>query len=167
MPTTNIHTYIQDDDYYAVDLAIITATNHLTVQVTINGHEGLFILDTGASQCCIDKKVAERWELLTPSDKQISAAGVGTSDMVSTATIISHMQLANWETSDLMVAIIDLSHVNVALGVGTENAIQIDGIIGADVLLNGKALINYATKMLYLKPIAKSLNDEDIPATNE
>jgi len=47
------------------------------------------------------------------------------------------------------LVVFDLSHVNQALT--DHKADKIHGIIGADVLKKGKAVIDYKTKSLYLK----------------
>jgi len=47
----------------------------------------------------------------------------------------------------------DLSHVNTALT--QHNAKKVDGIIGADILRKGKAIIDYNKNVLYLKKTKK------------
>ncbi|MEC7262760.1 MAG: acid protease, partial [Bacteroidota bacterium] len=49
----------------------------------------------------------------------------------------------------LKIVLFDLVHVNQALV--SHNALPVDGIIGADVLKKGKAVIDYNKKCLYLK----------------
>lgn len=43
----------------------------------------------------------------------------------------------------------NMTHINKALT--NHNAVPVDGIIGADILKKGKALIDYDKKYLYLK----------------
>jgi hypothetical protein len=43
----------------------------------------------------------------------------------------------------------DLVHINEALT--NHKALPVDGIIGADILKKGKAIIDYGTSTLYLK----------------
>jgi hypothetical protein len=47
------------------------------------------------------------------------------------------------------IVIFDLSHVNEALT--NHGAKTVHGIIGADLLQRGKAIIDYKTKLMFLK----------------
>ena len=59
------------------------------------------------------------------------------------------LQLGRWKTDDLHLVIFDLSHVNEALK--QHKAKSVHGIIGADILLEGKAIIDYFNHCLYLR----------------
>ena len=52
---------------------------------------------------------------------------------------------------NLNLVIFDLSHVNTALE--NHGAKTVEGIIGADILDKGKAIIDYKKKRLYLKKL--------------
>ena len=60
----------------------------------------------------------------------------------------SAFQLGRWKTKNIHLVIFDLTHVNVALT--QYKAKPVHGIIGADVLLQGKAIIDYYNHYLYL-----------------
>ena len=59
------------------------------------------------------------------------------------------LQLGRWKDSEFHLVIFDMSHVNEALRQYKAKPVQ--GIIGADVLLQGKAIIDYYNNCLYLK----------------
>jgi hypothetical protein len=59
------------------------------------------------------------------------------------------LQLGRWKSETLNLVVFDMSHVNEALV--SYKTKPINGIIGADVLLEGKAIIDYANCFLYLK----------------
>ena len=59
------------------------------------------------------------------------------------------MILGSWERSGLQIVLIDLSHVNQALA--NHEAPEVDGILGADVLRLGRAVIDYEKNRLFLK----------------
>ena len=61
----------------------------------------------------------------------------------------NNLQLNRWKTNELSLIIFDMSHVNEALK--SYKTKPVDGIIGADILLNGKAIIDYYNHYLYLK----------------
>ena len=61
------------------------------------------------------------------------------------------VKINNWNYSNFNLVLLDLSHVNTAL---TEHhAEAVDGIIGADILEKGKAIIDYGSKCLFLKKL--------------
>lgn len=135
--------------YIAIALKKI-ATNHFELKAKINGVKGRFILDTGASNSCIDLSLAQKFELdLTDSDTKAAGAGG-----IGMATKISHenvLEIKSWKFKNASIVLLDLSHVNTAL---TEHkAKAVDGIIGADILEKGKAVIDYKKKRLFLKKV--------------
>lgn len=60
-----------------------------------------------------------------------------------------NLQLGYWKNQNIELVIFDLSHVNEALLAHKAKAVH--GIIGADVLLKGKAIIDYCNNYLYLQ----------------
>ena len=61
------------------------------------------------------------------------------------------IQLKDWKFKNLNLVLFDLTHVNTAL---TEHhAEAIDGIVGADILEKGNAIIDYKNKCVYLKKL--------------
>ncbi|MDT0294568.1 TIGR02281 family clan AA aspartic protease [Mesonia ostreae] len=125
-----------------------TATNHLEVKAAINGVEGNFILDTGASSSCVGINTAEYFKLFA-EDSDIKAAGAGATDMLTQVSLKNTLQIESWEKKKVSLVLFDLSHVNQALE--NHNADQVHGIIGADMLEKGKAVIDYKSKCLYLR----------------
>jgi len=59
------------------------------------------------------------------------------------------LQLGKWIKNKVSLVLFDLTHVNTALV--AHQAEPVDGIIGADILKKGKAVIDYERKCLYLK----------------
>ena len=60
------------------------------------------------------------------------------------------IKIGKWEQQKIMLVLFNLTHVNE--GLVKHNAKPVDGIIGADILKKGKAIIDYDKKYLYLKP---------------
>ncbi|HFS67793.1 MAG TPA: acid protease [Flavobacteriia bacterium] len=123
-------------------------TNHFMVKVTINNKTGRFILDTGASNSCIDVHDASKFDLLTNSSNTL-AAGAGATNMKTHESVNNSISLGKWQFHNFHLVLFDLSHVKSALLQHGEP--DIDGIIGADILLKGKAIIDYKKNRLYLK----------------
>ena len=126
----------------------VTKTQHLLLKATLNGVKGKFILDTGASSSCVGFEGIEKFHLHAESSKT-KASGAGATNMHTQLAKNNNLQLGSWKNYDFELVIFDLSHVNDALT--QHKAKPVDGIIGADVLLHGKAVIDYYTCCLYLK----------------
>ncbi|TVZ24046.1 aspartyl protease [Dokdonia sp. Hel_I_63] len=125
-----------------------TVTNHLEMKAKINGVEGSFILDTGASSSCIDFEFADLFGLLS-EDSEILAAGAGATDMITKLSRKNTITIQKWEYKKLDIVLFDMSHVNTALK--NHDAAPVHGILGADVLNAGKGIIDYQYNCLYLK----------------
>lgn len=125
-----------------------TLTQHLEITAKINGVKGSFILDTGASNSCIDFEFASHFKL-TSEESEILAAGAGATDMRTELSKKNKIQIGTWKRHDISVVLFDLSHVNAALE--NHNTPSVHGILGADILNLGKGIIDYQYNCLYLK----------------
>jgi len=123
-------------------------TNHLQLNAKINGVEGKFILDTGASNSCVGLDLIEHFKLIS-EESEVKAAGAGATDMETQKSVNNTLKIGKWKTDKSNLVLFDLTHVNTALT--QHEAEKVDGIIGADVLELGKAFIDYDKKFLYLK----------------
>lgn len=145
--TQTLQEFLLDRDYTKVKLKL-TKTNHFEVKATINGVKGLFILDTGASNSCVGFEAVETFNLFA-EDSLIKAAGAGAIDMDTQMSKKNKLKIGKWKNDKVVLVLFNLSHVNTALI--SHNAKPVDGIIGADILKKGKAIIDYDKKYLYLK----------------
>ena len=125
----------------------VTKTQHLLLKATLNGVKGNFILDTGASNSCVGFESIEKFELQAENSKT-KASGAGATNMHTQLAKNNLLQLGRWKNDAFELVIFDLSHVNKALQQHKANPVH--GIIGADVLLQGKAIIDYYNCCLYL-----------------
>ena len=125
-----------------------TVTNHLELKAKINKVEGNFILDTGASSSCVGLDTAEYFKLFA-EDSDVKAAGAGATDMLTQVSLKNELKIKDWKKKKVSLVLFDLSHVNQALE--NHNAEKVHGIIGADILKKGKAVIDYKNNCLYLK----------------
>lgn len=142
---------LQKKKYIRIPLSK-TGTNHLELKAAINGIEGYFILDTGASNSCVGSMFIDFFELdAQKSDEK--AAGAGTTDMETQKSHNNTLHIGDWFTYSFNIIIFDLKHVNNALK--AHHAEPVHGIIGADILEKGKAFIDYRKKVLYLKKTKK------------
>lgn len=143
----NLHEVLKKENYKKIKFKLIK-TQHLLIKAKINGVSGNFILDTGASNSCVGFESIERFELNAKKSKT-KASGAGGTGMKTQISSNNHLQLGSWKNKDFNLVIFDLSHVNEALE--AYKAKPVHGIIGADVLLEGKAIIDYYNHCFYLK----------------
>lgn len=142
-----LKTFLKKKNYSRIPLEL-TSTNHFEITVTINGIVGRFILDTGASNTCIGFDKIDFFKL-NSMDSEIKAAGAGATEMLTKLSTKNMIQIGSWTSKRRKIVLFDLVHVNEALT--SHQAMPVDGIIGADILKKGKAIIDYGKKMLYLK----------------
>ncbi len=144
---TDLSEYLKQHKYIQIKFKI-SKTNHLTINTKINGIKGDFILDTGASNSCVNYEDYDYFNLKI-EDSNTKASGAGANDLKTHQSKNNHLKLGKWEWKKFDLIILDLNHVNIALEEYKSKTIH--GIIGADVLLKGNAIIDYANKYLYLK----------------
>jgi hypothetical protein len=82
-------------------------------------------------------------------DSKAKATGAGSSNMDTLLSKDNVIAINTWQVSQWELIVLDLSHVNDALPVFETKKVQ--GILGADLLSEGAAVIDYAKKWLYLK----------------
>jgi len=145
--TNKLADYLTQEGYKKIKLRL-TKTNHFEIRATINGVKGRFILDTGASSSCIGFEAAEIFNLIA-KDSKIMAAGAGATDMPTKISNRNTLKIGQWNKEKVVLVLFNLTHVNTALV--NHDSQPVDGIIGADILKKGKAIIDYEKKYLYLK----------------
>ncbi len=143
----DLHEILKKEKYKKIPFKV-TKTQHLLIKACINGVRGNFILDTGASNSCVGFECVELFHL-TASKSKTKAAGAGATGMFTQLAKDNALQIGTWKNKHFHLVIFDLSHVNEALTQHKAKAVQ--GIIGADILLEGKGIIDYFNHCLYLK----------------
>jgi predicted aspartyl protease len=138
--------FLAEQGYVRVKLKK-TITNHFEIKARINKTRGRFILDTGASKSCIGIEDAEDFKLLT-EESEHKASGAGPSEIDTMMSRKNTLEIGKFILKRTELILIDLQHINNALE--KQNAEPVNGIIGADILIKGKAIIDYDKKYLYL-----------------
>lgn len=138
--------FLFEKEYVRVKLKR-TVTNHFEIKAKINGVKGNFILDTGASKSCVGTEDIDFFNLTT-KDSEHKASGAGPSEIDTLISTKNSLAVGKFKIKKMSLILIDLSHINKALE--KQDAGPVKGIIGADVLLKGKSIIDYNKKYLYL-----------------
>jgi len=142
----DLQEFLKKKKYKKIKFTVLK-TQHLLIKGKINGVKGNFILDTGASNSCVGFESIGHFQL----DAQFSetkASGAGATGMETQLAKNNALQLGKWKSTKLHLIVFDMSHVNEALR--QYKTKPVDGIIGADVLLKGKAIIDYSNHCLYI-----------------
>ncbi|MFV8354204.1 retropepsin-like aspartic protease [Flavobacterium sp. XS2P14] len=142
----NLHDILKKENYKKVKFKI-TKTQHLLIKAKINGVAGNFILDTGASNSCVGFESVDLFALKAQKSKT-KAAGAGATGMFTQLALKNQLQLGSWKDNNFELVIFDLTHVNEALTQHKSKSVH--GIIGADILMKGRAIIDYFNNCLYL-----------------
>jgi len=140
------NSFLKSIGYKSVKLKLLK-TNHYLLKACINGVEGKFILDSGASSSCICLSLENKFKISSKKNK--IKASSATSNMEDTRLSKNNtIELRKWRSKINLVSI-DMTHINRVLNEKVTESV--DGIIGADVLKKSKALIDYESNKLYLK----------------
>ena len=141
-----LNKFLKTSGYISVKL-IFLKTKHYLIEARINGINGRFILDTGASSSCICTSLEDKFKVISEENKE--KASSATSQMKHTKISRSNaIQIGKWNSKTSLITF-DMSHINTALSEKKIN--PIDGIIGADILKKSKAILDYKSNKLYLK----------------
>jgi hypothetical protein len=140
------NSFLKSVGYISVTLKLLK-TNHYLLKACINGVEGKFILDSGASSSCMCLSLESKFKI--DSKKNKIKASSATSNMEDTRLSKNNtIELGKWRSTNNLVSI-DMTHINSVLKEKVTESV--DGIIGADVLKKSKAVIDYESNKLYLK----------------
>ena len=123
------------------------STGHHLVQATINGRKGEFVLDTGANMSVIDAAHLSNFGLSPGTGSIGGAVSVGGGGQARRLSIDSFavgdipVRQDRVVSSDLGQLLTTLSRVS---------GVEVNGIVGQDVLNEHRAIIDVARPMLYL-----------------
>lgn len=131
-------------------LAIEGDGTHLLIAIKINGKKANMLVDTGASRTVFDINSISKFTSKKKFGKnnQLST-GLGTNSMQSHNTILKKIKIGKLNIENFEAILLDLKHVNESyekIGLGT-----IDGVLGGEILVNFKAVIDYGKKQMKLK----------------
>lgn len=123
---------------------------HPLLNIKVFGKPFTVVLDTGASKTAFDKAMlfqAYEHAIVTMSDRL--STGLGTNNMESSTAIITDLYIGKLLIDEFEVAVLDLSTINIAYGqLGHPEVL---GVLGGDILMKYKAVIDYGKEKLLLR----------------
>ena len=121
------------------------------MQARINGVTGRFVVDTGAGRSVIEASRRQKFGLAKTDRTSGVAIGAG-GNLPLHMSHGNRLQIGTYVDQGFTAYLMPLDQVNLAFL--RRGQAQIDGVIGADVLRSGSAVIDYGRPILYLKPKA-------------
>ena len=123
---------------------------HPLVNISVFGKPFVLVLDTGASKTAFDQTMlmqAHEQAVVTISDRL--STGLGTNTMTSSTAVINDLYIGGLLIDEFEVAVLDLSTINIAYRqLGHPEVL---GVLGGDILMKYKAVIDYGDQVLLLK----------------
>ena len=128
---------IEDDGY------------HLKIAIAVNDKIAHMILDTGASRTVFDEtRIAQFLVNETIEEQNRLSTGLGTNTMESKKVVLNTVEIGAVAITNYQAAVLDLSHVNQSYE--KLSLAPVDGVLGSDILVDYRALIDYQKKELRL-----------------
>ncbi len=126
----------------------ILQSGHLVADCLINGVSAKLIIDTGASNSCIDSNSVKKFKIKIENyNEQASSATEKIKNMYISKE--NSINLVGFSIENLKLFVFDMNHINETL---KENEpIKIHGIIGNDIMNKHEAIISFSEKKIYLK----------------
>lgn len=146
-PVPGLARLMQTNGYIAIPMRM-APSGHLQCDGFIDGRAVVLVVDSGAPLSALDtEKAASLGLKITPLETH--AAGLGTSTMKHGETLIGSLKLGEWEAGRVYARTIDLKQINgVLTRAGARSA---DGVLGANVLMECHAVIDFTSRTLFMK----------------
>lgn len=123
----------------------ITKSNHLSVPLKINLIDYVFLIDTGASNSCINNTLSHLFNPL--KEHNILQVTGAFNDSLSTKIVCKTLSISNITLKNFELIAINLSHINQALKKHKCN--PIDGVLGNNFLSLVSATICFKTNKIF------------------
>ena len=141
-----LNKFLKESGYISIKLNFLK-TKHYSLEANINGINGKFILDTGASKSCICTSLENNFNII--SKETIEKATSATSEISNTKISKNNtIQIGKWKNKINLITFV-MCYINQALN--EKKIDSVSGIIGADILKKSKAILDYKSNKLYLK----------------
>lgn len=141
-----LHDFLIKRNYATIPLSK-SLSGHLSLIVHMNDTSGVFILDTGAGGTVLDEKKQKKYK---QDAKPVEGYGIGAGGALELkSAVVNNFIIGSHVIDSIQLYVVNLDNINDGLKqMGLE---EVDGVIGADVLTNGNAIIDYKNLVLYLK----------------
>ena len=126
----------------------LTKSNHIQIECEVNYITGKFLIDTGASNSCINYLSSTKFNV--KFKKSNETASSATSEISETYYSEDNtLKIGDFQKNDFDLVLFDMSFINNSLE--KKGVSAVDGIIGSDILNELNASINYKKKVISLE----------------
>ena len=126
----------------------LTRSNHIQIECEVNCVTGKFLIDTGASNSCINYLSSTKFNVeFKKSDETASSATNEINDIFSSKKNI--LKIGDFQKNNFDLVLFDMTFINNSLK--EKGVSEVDGIIGGDILNELNACINYRKKEISLE----------------
>lgn len=143
-----LDSYLGEENYQRVPLSK-SGLGHFHTPGSINGHPVVVLIDTGAASTVVDLHSARDLGL-TANKLTMTGGGAGGANLEIYDLPNAVLMLGTVKPRPRALLAMDLAHVNQALALRGEH--RVDVVLGADVLEEQEAIIDYGSSSLFLKP---------------
>ena len=127
---------------------LLTNSNHIIIECEINYISGIFIIDTGASNSCINYLSASKFNV--EFKKSNETASSATNEINETYFSKNNkLKIGDFQKNDFDLVLFDMTFINNSLK--EKGVSNVDGIIGGDILNELNVCINYKKKEISLE----------------
>ena len=127
---------------------LLTNSNHIIIECEINYISGIFIIDTGASNSCINFLSASKFNV--EFKKSNETASSATNEINETYYSKNNkLKIGDFQKNDFDLVLFDMTFINNSLK--EKGVSDVDGIIGGDILNELNVCINYKKKEISLE----------------
>lgn len=125
-----------------------SSSNHIIINIKINGIKGNFIVDSGASNSCVNYQAAKKFKLIFKKTKSKAYSAISNINEIFYSKQ-NTLKIGKFIKKNFEFILFDMHYINI--NINDKKIGKIDGIIGNDILKEYKAIINYEEKKLILK----------------
>lgn len=133
----------------SIEFVVIDEGIHLLVKVEVNSFRVNLVLDTGASKSVLDSNSIDLFLVDQIHDTDEESTSIGNTTLRSQKALIEELKFGGITLWNKMVNVLDLS--NVIHVYESLNLPMIHGILGADLLQELNAVVDFKNKTLMLE----------------
>jgi len=127
---------------------LLTSSNHILIECEINYVSGIFIVDTGASNSCINYLSSTKFNVeFKKSNETASSATNKISETYYSKN--NSLKIGNFQKNNFDLVLFDMTFIKNSLK--EKGVSDVDGIIGGDILNELNACLNYKKKEISLE----------------
>ena len=139
--------FLTSEGYISVQMKRSVA-GHFEIDAEVENHSVLLLVDTGAGKTVLHTGTAESLGI-TMGNSVECGGGIGTTQAAMSTAVLKMFQIGSLQIESFPMYIMDFSHV--ISGIKAQGGRKVDGVLGADILGQRSAIIDYGEAKLYFK----------------